>query len=87
MPGYSETFDDILALLATGDLPGRAAAYDGPVEVIYGLGSPIPAEAAIATAAAFPHGSATGVPEAGHFPWLEQPGCLAEALVRLAARL
>ncbi len=87
VPGYSQTFDDILALLATGDLPGRAAAYAGPVEVIYGLGGPFPVEAALETAAAFPHGSATGVPDAGHFSWLEQPGCLAEGLVRLGARL
>jgi proline iminopeptidase len=87
VPGYSQTFEDLLALLSTGDLPGRAAAYGGPVELIYGLGSPIPVEAALETAAAFPRGSATGVPEAGHFPWLEQPGCVTDGLVRLAARL
>ena len=46
-------------------------------------GSPFPVEAALETAAAFPHGMATGVPEAGHFPWLEQPGCVADGLVRL----
>jgi pimeloyl-ACP methyl ester carboxylesterase len=57
------------------------------VEVLYGLGSPMPVEAAIETAAAFPRGSATGVPDAGHFPWLEQPGCVADALVRLATLL
>ena len=83
VPGYSQTFEDLLALLATGDLPSRAAAYEGPVEVVYGLGSPFPVEAALETAAAFPHGRATGVPEAGHFPWLEQPGCVADGLVRL----
>jgi pimeloyl-ACP methyl ester carboxylesterase len=87
VPSYSQTFEDILDLLATGDLPGRAAAYDGPVEVVYGLGSPIPVEAALETAAAFPRGSAAGVPDAGHFPWLEQPGCVADGLVRLATLL
>jgi proline iminopeptidase len=87
VPGYSQAFEDILALLATGDLPGRAAAYDGPVEVVYGLGGPFPVEAAIETAAAFPRGSATGVPAAGHFSWLDQPGCVADGLVRLGTLL
>ena len=87
MPCYSQTIEDAFALLADGSLPGRAAEYGGPVEVLYGLGSPFAAEAAIETAHAFPQGSATGVTEAGHFPWMEQPGCVADALVRLAARL
>jgi pimeloyl-ACP methyl ester carboxylesterase len=87
VPGYSQTFEDILALLATGDLPSRVAAYDGPVEVVYGLDSPFPVEAALGTAAAFPRGSATGVPDAGHFTWLERPGCVADGLVRLGAQL
>jgi proline iminopeptidase len=87
VPGYSQTFEDILALLATGDLPTRAATYDGPVEVVYGLGSPFPVEASIETAAAFPRGSASGVPDAGHFPWLDKPGCVADGLVRLGTLL
>jgi proline iminopeptidase len=87
VPCYSQTFEDVMPQLASGELPGRAAAYAGPVELLYGLGSPIPVEAGIDTAAAFPRGSATGVPDAGHFPWVEQPGCVADALVRLAALL
>jgi proline iminopeptidase len=84
---YSETFEDIHRLTGSGELPGGAAAYGGPVEVLYGLGSPMPVESAIETATAFRRGSATGVPDAGHFPWVEQPGCVADALVRLAALL
>jgi pimeloyl-ACP methyl ester carboxylesterase len=87
VPCYSETFEDITKLTSSGELPGRAAAYAGPVEVLYGLGSPFPVETRIETAAAFPRGSATGVPDAGHVPWLEQPGCVADALTRLAALL
>ncbi len=87
VPCYSESMQDARAMLASGALPGRAAGYDGPVEVLYGLGSPAPVESSIATAQAFPQGSATGVPEAGHFTWIEQPGCVADALVRLASRL
>jgi proline iminopeptidase len=87
VPCYSQTFEDLVPLLASGELPTRAEAYAGPVEVVYGLGSPIPVEASIETAAAFPNGSATGVPAAGHFPWVERPGCVADALVRLGLRL
>jgi len=87
VPCYSDTLEDAVTLLAGGSLPGRVAAYDGPVEVLYGLGSPMPAEAATDTAAAFSRGRATGVPDAGHFPWLEQPGCVAAALARMAAGL
>jgi pimeloyl-ACP methyl ester carboxylesterase len=83
----SQTFEDLFALLEAGALPGRAAAYGGPVEVVYGLGSPFPPEASIETAHTFPQGSATGVPDAGHFCWVEQPGCVADALVRLGQRL
>jgi len=87
VPAYSEVLAEVVSMLAAGDLPGRAAAYGGPVEVVYGLGSPMPVEAAIETAHAFPQGSATGVPDAGHFPWLEVDECVTDALVRLAQRL
>ena len=87
VPSYSEGLEDATAMLEGGTLPGRAAAYAGPVEVVHGLGSPFPPEAAIETAQAFPEGNVTGVPGAGHFPWLEQPGCVADALRRLASRL
>lgn len=87
IPCYSETGEDLGRLLASGELPARAATYDGPVEILYGLGSPMPAEAATQTAACFTHGAATGVADAGHFLWMEKPGCIAEALDRLSARL
>jgi proline iminopeptidase len=87
VPCYADTWEDVMPMLASGELPGRAAAYAGPVEVLYGLGSPFPVETGIETAAAFPRGSASGVPDAGHFPWVEQPGCVADALVRLAELL
>ncbi len=87
IPCYSQTNDDIVRLLTAGGLPARAAVYDGPVEVVHGLGSPMPAVAATGTAECFPHGRATAVTGAGHFPWLERPGCVADALARLALRL
>ena len=61
IPCYSQTYDDVVALLTGGGLPARAAAYGGPVEILHGLGSPMPAVAATATAACFPQGRATGL--------------------------
>lgn len=87
IPCYSQTSDDIGALLTEGKLPERAATYGGPVEILHGFGSPMPAEAATGTADCFPHSAVTGVVDAGHFVWMEQPGCVADALDRLAARL
>jgi proline iminopeptidase len=87
VPCYSQTIEDAIAMLAAGDLPDRAATYGGPVEIVYGLGSPFPVETSLDTARAFADGSATGVPDAGHYPWLEQPGCIGDALVRLGMRL
>ncbi len=88
VPGYSQTFEDILALLGDGRPAGpRRGVRRAGGASIYGLGSPFPVEAALETAAAFPHGRATGVPDAGHFSWLEQPGCVADGLVRLGTQL
>jgi proline iminopeptidase len=87
IPCYSGTNEDLVRLLMAGELPGRAAAYDGPVEIVHGLGSPMPAEAATGTADCFAHSSLTGVADAGHFLWMEQPGSVAAALARLAARI
>ena len=83
----SQTMADAFEVLAAGELPTLAAGFDRPVEVVFGEGSPFPASAALDTAAAFPLGRVTGVPAAGHFPWLEQPGCVGSGLARLASRL
>ncbi len=82
-PCYSQTLEDALALLATGEpaRPGGGVRRTGggPLRPR----QPVPGRGGHRDRAAFPQGSATGVPEAGHFPWLEQPGCVADALVRL----
>ena len=70
-------------------LPSRAAAYDRagrgrprPRQPVPGRGRHSRQRRRSRT------GRATGVPGAGHFPWLEQPGCVADGLVRLGtARL
>ncbi len=86
--GNSQTFEDILALLDAGR-PARAARRRTADRWRSSTASAARSRrrSPIETAAAFPQGSATGVPDAGHFSWLEQPGCVADGLVRLGARL
>jgi pimeloyl-ACP methyl ester carboxylesterase len=57
-----------------------------PVGFLAGAASPIPPEvSAGATAAAIPGAWLELVEDAGHFPWVERPGCVRSAVDRLAA--
>jgi pimeloyl-ACP methyl ester carboxylesterase len=68
-------------------LPRLEAALPGvrvPLGCLAGERSPMPLEeAAAATARLVPGAWLQGVPGAGHFPWLERPGCVRAALQRL----
>ncbi len=61
------------------------AEYARPVEIVAGGASPFPLEAARATAALLPGARVTVAGNAGHSPWIEQPGCAAAALGRVQA--
>jgi proline iminopeptidase len=51
-----------------------------PVVFIHGEASPMPMRASTATAALIPHARVVAIADAGHFPWLEQPGAFMSAL-------
>jgi pimeloyl-ACP methyl ester carboxylesterase len=72
------------------ELPGLEARLGGilmPVGMVAGAASPMPAEhAAGATARRIPGAWLEVVEGAGHFPWLERPGCVRAAARRLAAQ-
>ncbi|SER67348.1 Pimeloyl-ACP methyl ester carboxylesterase [Pedococcus cremeus] len=56
-----------------------------PLGVLVGEHSPIPPrEGGIATAERVPGAWSSMVPGAGHYPWHERPGCVLEAVRRLA---
>jgi proline iminopeptidase len=66
----------------------RIAAALAETEVRYGVlaggASPMPwGQAARATVELSPHAFLKVVPAAGHFPWLDEPGCVRTALKRL----
>jgi len=67
--------EEVSAQLATGGVP---------YGVIAGAGSPMPwGQAARASADIAPQAFLTVVPAAGHFPWLEVPGSVRDAMNRL----
>jgi len=58
-----------------------------PVIVVLGEQSPMPVTEGEATAALIPSAQVRTVPAAGHLPWIEQPGCIADALATLRTRM
>jgi pimeloyl-ACP methyl ester carboxylesterase len=85
--GFEQTSVSLAEAVERGDLPGQLSGFTGPVEVVAGGCSPLPRQAAEATAAVFPDARLTIAPGAGHQVWHEAPGCLAAALSRVATRL
>jgi pimeloyl-ACP methyl ester carboxylesterase len=68
-------------------LPALEEALPGvtvPVGILAGAGSPMPPQTAtVETARRIPGAWAALEPGAGHFPWVERPGCVRAALDRL----
>jgi pimeloyl-ACP methyl ester carboxylesterase len=57
-----------------------------PMGVLVGARSPMPPkDAGLVTAERVPGAWGISVPDAGHFPWVESPGCVAAAMDRLAS--
>jgi pimeloyl-ACP methyl ester carboxylesterase len=84
-----------LSLAATALMDDVVAALPGlekslpdiqvPLGVLVGARSPMPPqEAGLASAERVPGGWGISVPDAGHLPWYERPGCVAAAMNRLA---
>jgi pimeloyl-ACP methyl ester carboxylesterase len=73
----TQGLDQVAAALGNGTVP---------YGVVAGAASPIPwGQAARTTAELSRRAFLTVVPAAGHFPWLEAPGCVRTALQRLIA--
>jgi pimeloyl-ACP methyl ester carboxylesterase len=70
----------------TDELANQLAGSPVPYGVVAGAASPMPwGQAARATVELSPRAFLKVVPGAGHFPWVEQPGCVRTALARLIA--
>jgi proline iminopeptidase len=82
---YAATFASLHAELPA--LAARIAGLEVPTLFLHGGGGPMPVSASSDSARVI--GAAAGVEileRAGHFPWLELPGCVGEALDGLLRR-
>jgi pimeloyl-ACP methyl ester carboxylesterase len=80
---YRGIWETIQVALPT--LEERLGQIEVEIGFVAGQLSPLaPEESSLPTAAAIPDAWVEVVPAAGHFPWVEQPGCVRSALDRLA---
>ena len=80
---YSETFASIQEEMK--GLEARLPSITVQVGFVVGESSPIPVSASTDSAALIPGAWVDIVPGAGHFPWVEVPGCIGPALDRLVS--
>ena len=81
-----EAYSGIIAEVTTGtnEVSIALAGSEVPYGVVAGAGSPMPwGQAGRASAELSPRAFLIVVPAAGHFPWLDAPGCVRAALQRL----
>jgi pimeloyl-ACP methyl ester carboxylesterase len=76
---YIGTFGSIAEHLA-GGFAAKLAGVTVPVVFVLGGKSPMPVSQGEQTAALLPAARVVVVPDAGHMPWHEQPGCVAAVL-------
>lgn len=69
-----------------GGLADKLVRLTTPAVFVLGEKSPMPVSYGEEAAALVPGAELVIVPDAGHMPWHEQPGCVADALRRVAAR-
>jgi proline iminopeptidase len=84
--GYAGTFASVAAHLADGSLARGLREVRVPALFLLGAQSPMPVSQGQQTAALLPESEVVVVPAAGHLPWHERPGCVADALARIRAR-
>jgi proline iminopeptidase len=80
LPCYSETWESIHHHLANRSLEMTLPDVRLPTVFVLGAESPLPVSNAQASAKVIPGASVRIVDGAGHFPWLEKPGVVRDAL-------
>ena len=77
---YSQTWESIHHELASQTLPSLLGAIRVPTAFVLGADSPIPPRHGLASAALIPGATTVVLDGCGHFPWLERPGVIRDAL-------
>jgi pimeloyl-ACP methyl ester carboxylesterase len=83
--GNGEAMASVAESLA-GGFWSRLAAVRAPAVFVLGERSPMPLRQNQQTAALLPDAEVVVVPESGHLPWHERPGCVATALAAVQGR-
>ena len=79
------TFASVAGYLAGGS-DEKLREVQAPTVFVLGASSPMPVSQGQRTAALMPAVEVNVIPDAGHLPWHEQPGCVAAALARVRER-
>jgi pimeloyl-ACP methyl ester carboxylesterase len=82
LAGYVGTFASVTEHLA-GGFADSLRSITVPAVFVLGARSPMPVSQGEQTAALIPSARVQVIPGAGHLPWHERPGCVAEALATL----
>jgi pimeloyl-ACP methyl ester carboxylesterase len=77
------TAASIMAHFERGTLEQGLPRFESPFGLIHGVEDPLPLESVRATAALVPHAVVEELPDAGHFPWIEQVAAFDAALTRV----
>ncbi|MEU4194869.1 alpha/beta hydrolase [Kribbella sp. NPDC026611] len=85
VPSYRHSMDSMRHHLRLHTLERQLPGITSPVVVLHGAGSPLPIESTRATCSLLRTVELIEIERAGHFPWLESPGCVADALRRVVA--
>jgi pimeloyl-ACP methyl ester carboxylesterase len=83
---YGGTFGSVAGHLGSG-FGGRLKEITAPAVFVLGELSPMPPRQGEETAALLPGAEVRVVPGAGHLPWHEKPGCVADAAGWIRGRL
>jgi pimeloyl-ACP methyl ester carboxylesterase len=82
-----ETLASLFDELGNGAFATALTTLTMPTAFVLGEKSPVPHRCGEATAATIPDAEVALIAGAGHLPWHEHPGCVADALGRLCSRI
>jgi proline iminopeptidase len=82
LPAYAGTFASVRGHFERGTLVAGLPRFAGPMLFLHGRDSPIPWRRSEESAELVADARLEIVDRCGHFPWLEAPGCVRDAIVR-----
>jgi proline iminopeptidase len=85
LEAYRQTFASVAEHLASG-FGDKLREVQVPTVFVLGDRSPMPVSQGQQSAALLPNAEVVVVPDAGHLPWHERPGCVASALAGIRKR-